>query len=176
MARAMVSDPFHNFRFQVTATQPGAVAPFGVAEAGFTNVTLPTKSIEQVEYQEGTMIVRRKYPGNMTVDDVTLTRGVAAEGTEFMRWIEATQTGKEYRADININHYHREDIADTETAAANYTLAGTPSRIVQLREAFPVSVKPGSDMDSLSSDISLQEVTVSFEDFVITNNRTTNIG
>lgn len=176
MARALATDPFHNFRFQVTAAPVrGLTDPLGEVQAGFTNVTLPTKSIENVEYKEGTMVFRRKYPGDMTVDDVTMTRGVSKEGTEFLRWIEAAQTGAEYRADISIYHYHRSDISGTQAGAPNLTFAGTPSRQIQLREAFPISVKPGSDLDSLSSDISLQEITVAFEDFVVTNNRTDGI-
>ena len=176
MARAMATDPFHNMRFQVTAAPVGGlVNPLGEIEAGFTNATLPTKSIENVEYKEGTMSFRRKYPGEMTLDDVTFTRGVSKEGTEFLRWVESTQTGKEYRADLSVFQYHREDISGTEAGSPNLTIGGAPSRIITLKEAFPISVKPGSDLDSLSSDISLQEVTCSIEDFSVTNSRTNGI-
>jgi len=168
MARAMATDPYHNFRFAVSVAQVGALLPFGDAQAGFSNITLPTKSFENVEYKEGTMVFRRKYPGDVTVDDVTFTRGVSKEGTEFMRWAERVQTGKEYRADVSILQYHRDNTSATAVGAGAFTLAAA-SRSIILKEAFPISVKPGSDLDSLSSDISLQEVTVACEDFTITN-------
>jgi phage tail-like protein len=156
MARALISDPFHNFRFHAIASQAGSLLPFGDAQAGFTTISLPTKTIEVAEYKEGTMTFRRKYPGEMTVDDVTLGRGVSKAGTEMIRLIEATQTGKEYRFDVTIRHYHRKDISTTADNAANLTLAGTPARTIQLFNAFGTSVKVGSDLDSMRFYISVK--------------------
>lgn len=162
MARAMIDDPFHNFRFHVKASGN----ELGPVDAGFTSVTLPTHSVEGVEYKEGTMVYRRKFPGDPTFDDVTLSRGVTKAGSEFHTWIMSVTNGQEYRADLDILQFHRTDITDQSDFSGL-----TPLRTIKLYECFPISVKPGSDLDSLSSDISVQEVTVSLERFEIINNK-----
>ena len=167
MARAQALDPFHAFRFQVKVSnkQYGA-NPFGPASAGFNSVTLPTMSLESVEYKEGVMVFRRKFPGDVTVDDVTMSRGVTTNGSEFFTWMSATKSGAEYRVDLDIHQMHRTDVA----GQADFT-AVTGSRVIKLKECFPISVKVGSDMDSQSSEISLQELTVACESFEVANSK-----
>lgn len=166
MARALITDPFHNFRFHLSVTSVNGRAALGPVSAGFTNVTLPTQSAEVAEYKEGIMVYRRKYAGDPTFDDVTLTRGVAITDSEFWIWIDQTARGLEYRADLEIKHFHRSDVGDQIDFSQL-----TPSRIIKLYDAFPISVKPGSDLDSVSSDISLQEITLAIERFDVTNNK-----
>lgn len=166
MARALISDPFHAFRFHVSVTTVNGRAALGPVGAGFTNVTLPTHSVETAEYKEGIWVYRRKFPGDPTFDDVTLTRGVTTTDSEFWLWINETTRGLEYRADLVIKHFHRSNIPDQQNFSG---LA--PSRVVKIYEAFPISVKPGSDMDSVSSEISLQEITLSLEKFEVINNK-----
>jgi phage tail-like protein len=166
MARAMVSDPFHAFRFVVSVTPVGGLTPFGLATAGFNSVTLPTQTQELAEYKEGSWLLRRKYPGDTTFDAVTLSRGVTSVGNEFWQWINQTSRNLEYRVDMEIKHFHRDDVQDINDFSQS-----TPSRVVKCFECLPTSVKAGSDMDSLSSDISLQEITVEIERFEITNVR-----
>ena len=166
MARAMVSDPFHAFRFVVSVTPAGGLAPFGPATAGFNSVTLPTQTQELAEYKEGSWLLRRKYPGDTTFDAVTLSRGVTSVDNEFWSWIRQTSRNGEYRVDMQIKHFHRDDVVDI-----NDFTDSSPTRVVKCFECLPVSVKSGSDMDSMSSDISLQEITVEIERFEITNTR-----
>jgi len=166
MARALITDPFHAFRFHVSVTSVNGRAALGPVAAGFTNVTLPSQSIENVEYKEGIWVYRRKFPGDPTFDDVTFTRGVTTTDSEFWIWANQTSRGLEYRADLEIKHFHRSDVGDqVDFSQLN------PSRIIKIYEAFPISVKPGSDMDSVSSEISLQEITLSLERFEVTNNK-----
>jgi phage tail-like protein len=166
MARAMITDPFETMRFHVKATKAGSLDPLGPVAAGFNSVTLPTQTIESAEYKEGVMVYRRKYPGETTFDDVTFTRGVTVVGSEFWHWVNATSSGREYRVDMQILHFHRDNITDK----ADFSTL-TPSRIIKCYECFPLSVKTGSDMDSLATEISIQELTVSIERFDVTNTR-----
>ena len=166
MARAMVSDPFHALRFAVAVTPAGSLNPFGLPTAGFNSVTLPTQTQELAEYKEGNMLYRRKYPGDTTFDAVTLSRGVTVVGNEFWNWLNQTARNGEYRVDMEIRHFHRDDITDE-----NDFSQVTPSRTIKCFECLPSSTKVGSDMDSMTSDISLQEITVEIERFEIINNR-----
>jgi phage tail-like protein len=166
MARALISDPFHAFRFHVKVTSVNGRPALGDVTAGFTNVTLPTQSVESAEYKEGIWVYRRKFPGDPTFDDITFSRGVTTAGTEFWSWINETARSLEYRADLEIHHFHRSDVPEQVDFSGL-----TGSRVIKVYEAFPISVKPGSDMDSVSSEISLQEITLSLERFEVINNK-----
>lgn len=166
MSRSMITDPYQNLRFHVKATKAGSLEPFGPTTAGFNSVTLPTQTVESVEYKEGIMVYRRKYPGDTTFDDITLTRGVTVANSEFWQWINATSSGREYRVDLEIMQFHRADITDQADFSAL-----TPSRVIKCYECFPISVKSGGDMDSMTSEISIQELTMSIERFSIENKR-----
>jgi phage tail-like protein len=166
MARAMNTDPFHNMRYHVSASKSGNVDPFGPATAGFSAVTFPTQTEEVVEYKEGIMSLRRKFIGETTFDDVTLSRGVSVSTSEFYHWLLAARTGNEYRTDIEIKHFHRDNITNQD----NFSTL-TPSRIVKCFECVPVSFKPGSDLESTSSEVSIQEVTFALERFEVTNSK-----
>lgn len=164
MPRAQSTDFFHAMRFHVTATGRGGSGqtPFGV-QGGFTTCVMPEHTIELVEYKEGIYVYRRKFPGDTTVSDITLTRGVVKAGTELFKWILDTTFGREYRVDMTIRHFHRDDVV----GLADYTSA-KPSRTIDCFECFPIRVKPGSDFDGQSSEISLQEIDIAVERFTIT--------
>lgn len=164
MARAMLSDPYHNFRFHVTATLAGSLVPFGDVTAGFTAVTMPEKTVESVEYKEGTMVFRRKFPGDVTFGTITLSRGVAGKTGEFYGWAAQTSAGGQYRVDLVIHQHHRTSVTDEKD-----TTQKSATRKINCFEAFPVRYKPGSDLESTSSDISIQEIEVEVEYFTITN-------
>lgn len=182
MARAAASDPLHNFRFHVRANgtdsgsvngstdllQPGGVgAGYTVgdgAEAGFQAVTTPEFTLEHVEYREGTKTYTEKYPGIPTVNDLTMSRGVARKDTAFFDWIVRAIEGAEYRADLTIFHILRgarsrsflaDDIGDANT------------RRYVIRNGSPGRVKPAADLDATSGDVSLAEVDVIMERFEI---------
>ena len=62
-------------------------------EAGFSAVTTPEATVEAVEYKEGTMIYTRKFPGNPTQSDITLSRGVARQDSTFWDWLRVVVEG-----------------------------------------------------------------------------------
>jgi phage tail-like protein len=160
--RAVTTDFFQNMRFKVTATHADGKDYLG--SVGFATVTLPTMSQDVVEYKDGTMVYRRKFPGDPTFDDVTFTRGIANGSTELYAWMKNTANGGEYRSDMKIEHLHRTD-----------TAAGTGLRQIKLLEAFPISCKVGSDLDGTNFEVSIQELTVAIENIEITNDVAINL-
>jgi phage tail-like protein len=152
----------HSFRFQVV-TSPGAPAGDVLdPEAGFNTVSTPEQTVEVAEYKEGVYTYTRKYPGNPTMSDVTLTRGVTRADTNFYEWVQAAIRGSEYRTDMEIRHFHRDDFGDVESADR-----GAPTKVYVLDNALPIRNKIAADMDATASDISIQEMDVAYESFSV---------
>lgn len=179
MARAKAQDFLHNFRFQVSITgaddTPGL--PMGSSadespSAGFSAVSIPEISQDAVEYREGHYVYARKHAGLPTVSNVTLSRGVALQNGRCWTWIQNVVEGNfEYRADMNIFHYHRDakpattssDVGGVETFP-DTTRAGI---VYSCKNVFPIRYKPSSDLDGTSSEISIQELEVAVESFSV---------
>ena len=153
------------------------------AGAGFSNVTTPEISTEAVEYKEGTMVYTRKYPGNPTMSDVTLSRGVARLDSSFWDWLRVVVEGgpvggitAEYRVDLDIKHYHRDtSLIRTAPGFENATdlSQDLPARTYHVREAFPIRHKVAGDLDATASEISIMEIDVAYEHFEITEHALT---
>jgi len=161
MARAVSTDPLHNFRFHVrTETEQGQFSG-DEGEAGFQSVTLPEVSVESVEYREGTYTYTRKYPGVPTVTDITLMRGVTKTDTSFWTWLMAAVEGGEYRTNLTIYHWHRDGKTHGSLADLN------AARKYNCYECMPMRVKPAADLDATSSEVALAEMDVALEYFEI---------
>lgn len=170
MARPQTTDFLQAFRFHVRVEEtsqirpeqlqfrpsPNANQPAG-GEAGFQSVTLPEASVEPAEYREGTYKYLRKFPGPQTYSDATFMRGATISDTVFFDWVKQVWNGGEYRADLTVLHFHRDDVADlgTKIPAASRTYA--------LYECLPIRCKPGADFDATSGEVSLMELDVACE-------------
>lgn len=175
MARACSTDFLHNMRFHVVVlgsnTDGYLIRPdvVGTAVAGFTNVSVPGLNVEPVEYREGHFIYARKYPGMPSVDNVTMSRGVAARDSSFWSWVlhavEGNQTGVEYRIDFDIMHYHRKTLYSAQTGVQEFSNLPDmqAARIYHCKNAVPVKCKPAADLDANSADISIQELEAAIE-------------
>jgi phage tail-like protein len=181
MARALATDFLHSMRFQVVVNNGGEpqTALGTDADAGFSNVTTPEVSVEAVEYKEGTMVYTRKYPGNPTMSDVTLSRGVARLDSSFWDWLRVVVEGgvgadAEYRVDLDIKHYHRDTslvragVGGVNNANATNLDVTTPARTYHVRQAFPIRHKVAGDLDATASEISIMEIDVAYENFEVT--------
>lgn len=182
MARAAASDPLHSFRFHVRANgadsgrvngstdlfQPGGTgAGYTVgdgAEAGFQAVTTPEFTLEHVEYREGTKTYTEKYPGIPTVNDLTMSRGVARKDTAFFDWIVRAIEGAEYRCDLTIFHFIR---GARSQPFASVDVADDNTKRYVIRNGSPSRVKVAADLDASTGDVSLAEVDVVYERFEI---------
>jgi phage tail-like protein len=153
MARAIATDPFQVFSFSVMF--PQEVDP----SASFSKSTIPAFKVAVAEYKTLLQKYPRKYPGSATVDDVVMSRGVMLKNTNFYDWVRATQKVnilgpaglKEYRKDIVLIQNHRTGFY----------------RKYNLYDCLPINFKSSSDLDAMSNDIAIEELTLAVEDFDI---------
>ena len=182
MARPASTDFLHSMRFHVTTsgdlpeTLRPDIFPTGVP-AGFMSCTTPEATTEAVEYREGHFNYPQKYPGNTTVSDITLQKGVAQSNSNFWNWLRVVVEGSgEYRTTLIIKHFNRSvltrPVPTTQASVGPgmpYSAAAgvdaQPSRTYNLYEAFPIRAKVAGDLDATSSDISVMEMDVAFEYF-----------
>lgn len=179
MARPQSTDFLHSMKFQVVVDDGDrgiTFAPSGRADAGFSNVTTPEATLEAVEYREGTFIYTKKFPGNPTMNDITMSRGVARLDSTFWDWMRKTIEGSgEYRVDLTIRHFHRDTalVRDFPTTGASPNLTNInidrPARAYKVKECFPMRHKVAGDLDATASEISVMELDVAFEHFEIEN-------
>lgn len=155
MARAVDTDLYHNFRFHVVDPAGGNLDPV----AGFRTASIPDITTDVPEYREGVFKYTRKYPGIPKVGDCSLSKGVVKKNSDFLAWIlKCINGGQNYRSDITIQEYHISD---------EWGIDGSPSKVIQLKEVFPSSVKPTGDKDASSSDVAIQEITLACEEITV---------
>lgn len=168
MARPVASDLYQNFRFHVIALEEAGkeelikninIVP-GVPDAGFMNITMPEISFGIAEYRDGITTFTRKQPGIPSMNDLTLSRGLMKRDTGLFRWILKNATGEEYRIDLAILQFHREDII-------NPAEKRNPSRRIIIKNAFANRYKSSGDLDASSEEISIQEIDIVYESFYI---------
>jgi len=157
-ARSQSTDPFLLNRFHVTDTE--GFLNLATPAAGFQNCTMPQVNLETHEYSEGLWTYRRKFVGTGTFDDITMSKGVVKNDTSFYKWVIGGAEGYKYRTNLIIKHYHRDDVV----GLLDFSSA-KPYREIRLYNAIPVNTKLGSDFDAMGSDISIEEVTISYEYF-----------
>ena len=152
MARAIETDPFHDFRFHLVDPAGGNLD----AVAGFTAVSMPDIAVEEAPYREGVFRWTQKFPGIPVVGDVVLTKGIFRRDSDFFNWIlKVANGGEEYRSEVILQEYHISD---------EFGIEGSPSRVTRMREVWGKQAKPTSDKDASSSAISLQQLTLSVEE------------
>lgn len=166
MARSVATDFYHAFKYHMKVTT-GSITGASSIQGGFATAVMPEKTMEAVEYKEGIYLYRRKQPGDVTYSDLTFTKGVAKGGTSFYDWINAQLKGEAYRVDLQIMHFHRDEL----TNATDFSTV-QPKRVLNCFECFPIRVKPGSDFDAQSSEISLEEVDIAIERFELVDTGT----
>jgi phage tail-like protein len=161
MSRAISTDFYQNFRYHVQlvpgdgyATMPDAFK----VQAGFNTLSIPELTMDAVEYREGTTIFTQKFSGIPTFSEVTMTRGVTASDSDFWRWGQNAAKGGEYRADLQILHFSRE-----EASKGNLVGASDAWRTYICRECVPIRVKIAADMDATSGDVSIAEFGLAVE-------------
>jgi phage tail-like protein len=140
------------------------------------SVSTPEATTEAVEYREGTYNYPRKFPGNTTVSDCSMQKGVARADGTFWNWMSTVIAGNgEYRVDMAIYHFDRRVLNRPNNGAmsgyGDFTKLATSNnaaRIYTLFEAFPTRHKVAADLDASSSDISIMELDIAYEYFDVT--------
>lgn len=156
MARAASTDPYLNHRYHVVDPAGGNLDPV----AGFTQITTPEITISPAEYREGVYRWTRKYPGTQEVGDLQLMKGTVRRESDFFSWILRVINGgvDEYRTDLMVMEFHIVD---------EFGIEGSPSRILRARETWPSTAKPMADKDATSSEVALQEMTLTVEELEV---------
>jgi len=161
MARSINTDPFQNFRFHLLEAPGQDGKTFLDKAAGFMSINVPELTLEMAEYKTGIDKFKKKYPGPPSVADVTLTQGIFKGDSPLYQWVlRVIAGGRDYRRDLMVYHYHIQDKFDITQA---------PSRIIMLREAWPMSIKPNPDFEANSADVSIADFTLTIEQFEIIN-------
>jgi phage tail-like protein len=173
MPRAQSTDFLHSMRFHVDiATVDNAdVLKTAGQGAGFSSVSTPEATVESVEYKEGQYMYTRKFPGNPSMSDITMARGVTRGDSTFWGWLKKCIEGGEYRANLTIKHLHRDRSLPGQPPGDGNLAALTvdsPGRIYKVEQAFPIRHKVAADMDATASEISIMELDCAYEYFDVT--------
>lgn len=182
MARSSNLDPIEKFRFSVIMLDnfldpvtllDTIVSNFaGISRAGFSEVTLPTQSINTVEYRENNDPMHVQYlPGLGSHDPVTLRRGVT-DSSDFYQWMsqvhDSTQVlansiqrirGDSERFPGNSKHFRK------DLLIIGHNRAGEPVKGWLLYNCWPSSYKPGDDFSAMAEEKLVEEITVVYESF-----------
>lgn len=189
MARSSALDPLDKFRFIVTID--------GFTKSGFMQCSTPSYSITSKEYPEGGAHLHPKsVVDKMSYAPITLTRGTTKDNS-FSKWAsqvfdlitnDKTYTeGKEGPALINAalsaigagstdiakgrklkshDSYpfsYRKNVVIEQVNRAGQTVV-----VYVLYNAYPVTYKPGSDLDATADDsISIESLSLAYEGFEI---------
>jgi phage tail-like protein len=190
MARAAVTDPIRNFKFQVTI-QPNAGSGLEsligteVAKLGFSVVSGLTVQNEMIAYREGGMNTHpHKMVGQSDYGPITLTKGVFAHQASLYKWQQfmhswgqgglndegSTSGNNDYRCDVVVH------IMDHPVSAGSYAQPGssdsnpTPAGAVKmgykLFNCWPASFSMG-DLNAGDSSIMIQQMVLNHEGFQI---------
>lgn len=95
MPPAKRDDPYKNFNFHVEID--------GVAQAAFSEVHLPTTSIEVIEYRDGSDVSKapRKLPGVIKYNNLVLKRGLTLS-RDLYQWFRRLLNGQADRRNLSI--------------------------------------------------------------------------
>lgn len=133
--------PYRNFRYLLEID--------GIAEAGFTECTIPEASTELIEYREGNEAPTvRKLVGLNTYGDLVMQRGVT-DSLALFEWRKLVKQGKldEARRAIAVL------ILDEE---------GSPGPRWEFRDAWPRQYD-APDLDATDNEVAIESLTVVHE-------------
>jgi phage tail-like protein len=162
-ARSQSTDPFSMHRFHVTDSE--GFLNLSTPAAGFNTLIAPEMSIGLVEYQEGIQVYRKKFPGEVTFAPLSMTKGVVKNDSSFYKWVKACGENRPYRSNLIIKHYHRDDV----TGLVEYRNSNAYKEY-HCFNCMPMRVKMGSDFDSMSAEISIEDLDIEYEYFRLFEN------
>lgn len=188
MARAQLTDPLMTNAFHVvdvSVTFPPVLLPI----FGFSRVSLPTLSLEQMEIVEGNYEFPMKVTKKASVSNVTLEQGVSLVNSDFYDWIKKAVTGQVRPRNLLIIQFHRANPKSIVGGFAGQALAAVssgglnqigrlspnrfpfefaeriPGRAWILNDCKPVSYRPGTDLDAMNSEVSIATLEISMREF-----------
>lgn len=140
----MANYPLSKFHFRVE---------WGGTRIGFTEVTGLDKSMDVIEYRDGTSpeYSKIKMPGLQKFSNITLKRGTFVNDNEYYQWLNTVQMNKIERRDLVIallNENHE------------------PVMIWKIKNAFPVKVQ-SSDLKADGNEVAIETMELAHEGLTI---------
>lgn len=164
---------------------------FGViTRAGFSSVGLPKVNVKTINYRENIDNPRfLKMPGLVTYDPITLSRGVTGSkdlydwyrlvNDEMALMAVAQELGRDsrfspkqsarFRKDVIIEVLGRDEGVGSTPGLFGEDQGSSEAQVVKgwmLFNAFPVGYKGGNDLDALTEDKLIEEMTLDYEMFI----------
>jgi phage tail-like protein len=134
-------DPYRNFRFLVEID--------GIAQAGFSEATIPDTTQEPVEYREGhEPPTVRKLPGLIKYGNVTLKWGIT-DSMDLYNWRKLVEQGKMSDARRNM-------------AVVLMDEEGNPAARWEFNDAWP-SKYDAPDVNAKGTDIAIESLEIVHE-------------
>lgn len=132
-------DPYRNFRYLVEID--------GIAQAGFSEATIPDSTQDPIEYREGNEPpTARKLPGLIKYGNVTLKWGIT-DSMDLYNWRKLVEDGKDARRNMAIV------LLDEE---------GNPAARWEFNEAWP-SKYDAPDLSAKGTDIAVETLEIVHE-------------
>lgn len=160
MARAVDSDPLQSFNFYLLDVPIASVIPVafpfkegqGLTEKrllSFKTISVPEVTLETKEIQEGNWPFKHVIPmGFVSTGECTITSAITPLSLDFYLWFHQAVYGiGGPRRNFTVVHTRQDQLV--------------PRRVILLEGCLPISWKPSSDFDATSSDVSIEELTMS---------------
>lgn len=122
----------------------------GVAQAGFSQATIPENSTEPIEYREGNDPPTQRKLWNLNAyGNLTLQWGTTPDSTELFEWRRLVEQGKMEEARRNVAVV----VTDEE---------GNPGARWEFRDAWPQQYD-APDLDAAGSEVAIESMEIAHE-------------
>jgi len=141
MAAGDRKDPYKNFRFLLEID--------GIAQAGFSEVTVPDSTSDVTEYREGNEpITPRELPGLTKYGNITLKWGMT-DSLEIYNWRKQVEDGKIKDARKNV-------------AVILWGDEGEPVGRWEFSQAWPIKYD-GPDLNAKGNEVAIETLEIAHE-------------
>lgn len=193
MARSSISDPIEKFRFKVSVISVSAnlvgavetIAAFAdannearklaiLSRSGFQEIILPKANVTEIPYRENIDNQRfSKIPGLVKYDPITLRRGVT-RSRDLYDWyrlvneeLGLTSVAQELNQDAKYTPVQSENFRKDLIIEA-MDRKGNTVKAWYIFNAWPISYKPGNDLNANSEEKLIEEISLTYEYFLET--------
>jgi len=177
----VVDDASGPFGFTLPTNLPQVFTTLGNF-ASFSRISIPSISMDTEEFKEGNWPFRRRVITAASVDTVTMEKGVTLYDSDFWLWAMGAVNGVVSRKAVVIHLMHRTqepalqpsqqavrqnapnltgNVSFNGSTLVNATIKPAIPIIAKawiLHDAIPVRVKPASDLDATSGEVSIAEI------------------
>jgi len=140
----MANYPLPKFHFRVE---------WGGSRIGFTEVTGLDKSLEVIEYRDGSSpeYSKIKMPGLQKFSNITMKRGTFQNDNEYFEWLNTVQMNTIQRRDVIISLLNENH---------------DPVMVWKVKNAFPVKVQ-SSDLKADGNEVAIETLEIAHEGLVV---------